>query len=51
MNNVDYIFHASALKQVPSCEEFPFESVKTNIIGTNNVLTSAIKNKVKKKKC
>lgn len=48
MNNVDYIFHASALKQVPSCEEFPFESVKTNIIGTNNVLTSAIKNKVKK---
>jgi UDP-N-acetylglucosamine 4,6-dehydratase len=48
MKNVDYIFHAAALKQVPSCEFFPMESVKTNIIGTENVLSSAISNQVKK---
>jgi UDP-N-acetylglucosamine 4,6-dehydratase/5-epimerase len=43
---VDYIFHAAALKQVPTCEFFPMEAVKTNIIGTNNVLEAAIENKV-----
>lgn len=42
MHDVDYIFHAAALKQVPSCEFFPMEAVKTNIIGTDNVLTAAI---------
>lgn len=42
MNGVDYIFHAAALKQVPSCEFFPIEAVKTNVIGTENVLSSAI---------
>ena len=42
MHNVDYIFHAAALKQVPSCEFFPLEAVKTNVIGTDNVLTAAI---------
>ena len=42
MNGVDYVFHAAALKQVPSCEFFPMEAVKTNIIGTDNVLTAAI---------
>jgi UDP-glucose 4-epimerase len=42
MIGVDYIFHAAALKQVPSCEFFPMEAVKTNIIGTDNVLTAAI---------
>lgn len=42
MHNVDYIFHAAALKQVPSCEFFPMEAVKTNVIGTENVLTAAI---------
>ena len=42
MNGVDYIFHAAALKQVPSCEFFPMEAVQTNIIGTDNVLTAAI---------
>ena len=42
MHGVDYIFHAAALKQVPSCEFFPMEAVKTNIIGTDNVLTAAI---------
>ncbi len=42
MYGVDYIFHAAALKQVPSCEFFPMEAVKTNIIGTDNVLTAAI---------
>tara|TARA_Y100001954_G_C15817487_1_gene608315 strand:+ start:785 stop:1837 length:1053 start_codon:yes stop_codon:yes gene_type:complete len=45
---VDYIFHAAALKQVPSCEFFPMEAVKTNIIGTDNILNSAINHKVKK---
>lgn len=42
MHNVDYIFHAAALKQVPSCEFFPLEAVKTNVLGTDNVLTAAI---------
>lgn len=42
MHNVDYVFHAAALKQVPSCEFFPIEAVKTNVIGTENVLTAAI---------
>lgn len=42
MQGVDYIFHAAALKQVPSCEFFPMEAVKTNVVGTDNVLTSAI---------
>ena len=48
VNGCDYIFHAAALKQVPSCEFFPMQAVKTNIIGTNNVLLSAEKYKVKK---
>lgn len=47
MHNVDYVFHAAALKQVPSCEFFPMEAVKTNIIGTDNVLTAAIDARVK----
>jgi len=51
MKGVDYIFHAAALKQVPSCEFFPLEAVKTNVIGTDNVLTAAIRNKVKKIIC
>lgn len=42
MHGVDYIFHAAALKQVPSCEFFPMEAVQTNVIGTDNVLTAAI---------
>lgn len=42
IHGVDYIFHAAALKQVPSCEFFPMEAVRTNIIGTDNVLTAAI---------
>ncbi|MDK2810427.1 MAG: UDP-N-acetylglucosamine 4,6-dehydratase/5-epimerase [Petroclostridium sp.] len=48
---VDYIFHAAALKQVPSCEFFPLEAVKTNVIGTDNVLTAAIEYGVKKIVC
>lgn len=51
MNGVDYIFHAAALKQVPSCEFFPMEAVKTNIIGTDNVLTAAIEAGVKSVIC
>jgi len=51
MYGVDYIFHAAALKQVPSCEFFPLEAVKTNIIGTDNVLTAAIDAGVKKVIC
>lgn len=51
MFGVDYIFHAAALKQVPSCEFFPMEAVKTNIIGTDNVLTGAVEMKVKKVIC
>ena len=48
MDGVDYIFHAAALKQVPSCEFFPVQAVQTNILGTNNVLEAAIKHNVKK---
>lgn len=51
MYNVDYVFHAAALKQVPSCEFFPLEAVKTNIIGTDNVLTACIDANVKKVIC
>jgi UDP-N-acetylglucosamine 4,6-dehydratase/5-epimerase len=51
MKGVDYVFHAAALKQVPSCEFFPFEAVQTNVIGTENVLNSAIDNNVKKVVC
>lgn len=51
LHDVDYIFHAAALKQVPSCEFFPLEAVKTNILGTDNVLTAAIEYKVKKVIC
>lgn len=51
MNGVDFIFHAAALKQVPSCEFFPLEAVKTNVLGTDNVLTSAINHGVKKVIC
>lgn len=51
MYGVDYIFHAAALKQVPSCEFFPLEAVKTNVIGTDNVLTAAIEYGVKKVIC
>ena len=48
VKGVDYIFHAAALKQVPSCEFFPIEAVKTNILGTNNVLSAAEEFGVKK---
>lgn len=51
MYGVDYIFHAAALKQVPSCEFFPIEAVKTNVLGTENVLTAAIEAGVKKVIC
>ena len=51
MHGVDFIFHAAALKQVPSCEFFPIEAVKTNVIGTDNVLTAAIKEGVKNIVC
>lgn len=51
MYNVDYVFHAAALKQVPSCEFFPLEAVKTNILGTDHVLTAAIQAGVKKIIC
>ena len=51
MTGVDYVFHAAALKQVPSCEFFPIEAVKTNVLGTENVLDSAIRNNVKKVIC
>lgn len=47
MRGVDYVFHAAALKQVPSCEFFPIEAVKTNVLGTENVLDSAIEHNVK----
>ena len=47
MTDVDYVFHAAALKQVPSCEFFPLQAVRTNVIGTDNVLESAIRHKVK----
>ena len=51
MIGVDYIFHSAALKQVPSCEFHPMEAVKTNIIGTENVLEAAIQNRVKRVVC
>ena len=51
IHGVDYIFSAAALKQVPSCEFFPMEAVRTNIVGTDNVLTAAIQEKVKKVIC
>ncbi len=51
MHGVDYIFHAAALKQVPSCEFFPIEAVRTNVLGTENVLTAAIEEGVRKVIC
>ncbi len=51
MHDIDYIFHAAALKQVPSCEFFPLEAVKTNVLGTENVLSCAIEMGVKKVIC
>ena len=51
MHNVDFLFHAAALKQVPSCEFFPIEAVKTNVLGTDNVLTACIEAGVKRVVC
>lgn len=51
MRGVDYVFHAAALKQVPSCEFFPLEAVKTNVFGTQNVIDAAEQNKVKRVIC
>jgi len=51
MRGVDYVFHAAALKQVPSCEFFPVEAVKTNVLGTENVIHAAAKNNIKKVIC
>lgn len=51
MQDVDYVFHAAALKQVPSCEFYPIEAVKTNILGTENVLNAALDFKIKKVVC
>jgi UDP-glucose 4-epimerase len=51
MNGVDYVFHAAALKQVPSCEFFPMQAVKTNVEGTQNLIKAAVKHKVKKVIC
>ena len=51
MIGVDYVFHAAALKQVPSCEFYPMEAVQTNVLGTENVLNAAISNNVKKVVC
>ena len=48
---VDYIFHAAALKQVPSCEFYPLEAVKTNVLGTENVLEAAMTNSIKRVVC
>ena len=48
MHGVDYVFHAAALKEVPSCEFFPMEAVRTNVIGTDNVITAAVENKVQR---
>jgi UDP-glucose 4-epimerase len=48
LKGVDYVFHAAALKQVPSCEFYPMEAVRTNVLGTENVLNTALNNKVKK---
>ena len=51
LDSVDYVFHAAALKQVPSCEFYPIESVKTNVLGTENVLNAAINQKISKVIC
>lgn len=51
MRGVDFVFHAAALKQVPSCEFYPLQAIKTNVLGTENVLNAAIKNNVKKVIC
>lgn len=51
MHGVDYVFHAAALKQVPSCEFYPMEAVRTNVLGTENVLNAALANKVKRVIC
>src|SRR3990167_5885052 len=51
VRGVDYIFHAAALKQVPSCEFHPLEALKTNVLGTENVLEAAINNNVKRVIC
>lgn len=51
MDGVDFVFHAAALKQVPSCEFYPMEAVRTNVLGTENVLSAALKNRVKKVIC
>ncbi len=51
LSGVDYVFHAAALKQVPSCEFYPIEAVKTNVLGTENVLNAAIQQKIKKVIC
>ena len=51
MQGVDYVFHAAALKQVPSCEFFPLEATKTNVFGTQNVIDAAEYNKVSKVIC
>ena len=51
MHGVDYVFHAAALKQVPSCEFYPMEAVRTNVLGTENVLNASLANKVKKVIC
>ena len=51
MHGVDYVFHAAALKQVPSCEFFPMEAVRTNVIGTDNVLTACVECGVKRVVC
>jgi len=48
MRGVDYVFHAAALKQVPSCKFFPLEATKTNVLGSENVVQATIANKVKK---
>jgi UDP-glucose 4-epimerase len=51
MKNVDFVFHAAAMKQIPSCEQNPLEAIKTNVLGSENVLNSAIENQVKKVVC
>lgn len=48
VENVDYIFHAAALKQVPSCEFFPMEAVKTNVLGAENLIDASIESRCKK---
>ena len=51
MKGVDFVFHAAALKQVPSCEFYPIEAVKTNILGTSNIIDVAVENSIKKIIC